>query len=188
MKTKSRKKVAEKKPSGKSPNDRKGRFYPIIYIDIEVSYSKGDKPFIGQICILSDKSKVLYDGYFEDPREITSKDAKTILTLLYSNYAVCCDPTLDIRVIKSDARRCGLRLKTSKLRFIDIQFIEYQIRRFDARRIALDRLARQYRIKPPIKFHDSFSDVSVIKSIFEAQLKTLRIDKEHLHKLDQLKK
>jgi hypothetical protein len=189
MKTKSRKKVGVKPRSGQKPASRKPQFYPLIYIDIEIAYSEGDKPYIGSICILGPKSEILFNQFFGDPREITAEQIKEILKLLHTNFAVCCDPTLDIRVIKSDARRCGVKARTSKFRFIDIQLIEQQIiGKTSNRRIGLDKLAHKYRIKPPVKFHESFSDASVIKSVFDAQLKELSIDKEHLHQLKQIKK
>jgi hypothetical protein len=189
MKTKSRKKVGVKPRSGQKSTSRRPQFYPLIYIDIEVAYSEGDKPYIGSICILGPNSEILVNEFFGDPREIESEQVNKILKLLHTNFAVCCDPTFDVRVIKSDARRCGIKAKPSKFRFIDIQLIEQQIvGKTSNRRIGLDKLAHKYRIKPPVKFHESFSDASVIKSVFEAQLKELSIDKEHLHQLKQIKK
>lgn len=158
-----------------------------MYVDLEVAYSEGNKPYIGQLCLLDDKAQVILSYYFEDPRDITPEQVTELLKCLYANYIVCCDPTEDLKVIKHDARRCGIKLRPSKLRYIDIQLIERQITKAkDKHRIALNKLAAKYKIQPPVKFHDSFSDASVIKGVFESQLKMLDIDKECLHKLESL--
>jgi len=174
------------KPIGKKPK-RKAEQYRLVYVDIETAFSEGDKPYIGQICIIDDAGKVLVQEYFEDPREITPEQATLILDILYSNHAVWCDPSQDLKVIKSDVRRCGKKLKTSKLRIIDVQVVEYQVLgKVPQHRTSLLKLARKYSIKPPVKFHDPFSDAVVTKGIFDAQLKQLNVDKEHLYKLDIL--
>lgn len=185
MKVLLRKPAAVKKQPGKK--QRKSVFYPLIYVDIETSYTEGDKPFIGQICILDSKSNVLLNHFFEDPREITKEQIKEILELLYTHYAVWCDPTEDLHVIRHDARRCGVKLKKSKLKMIDIQLVEHQVTKKNTnRRLSLIKLAHKYNVKPSVKFHDPYSDALAAKEIFEEQLKQLNIDKEHLYKLDQL--
>ena len=158
--------------------------FPLVYADIEISFSEGKKPFIGQICILNDKGDELITKYYEDPRDVETKDMEEILSILYKHFIVCCDPTEDRKVLRHDARRCGIKMKPSQLRYFDVQQIERQITKAkDSHRTALNKLAAKYKIKPPVKFHDSYSDAVVIKGVFEGQLKKLDLTKDNLHKL-----
>lgn len=166
-----------KHPTGHSQK-RKPEKVTLVFADIEVSYSKGDKPFIGDICILDEKEKILFCKHYGDPTEITPKDIKEILDYYYKNVVAVCDPTLDLMVLKHDARRCGIKLKSSKIKFLDIQLIEARIQKKSIkRRISLQKIAKKYNIQPSIKFHDAYSDALVIKNILFAQIKKLQSTK-----------
>ena len=169
MKAKSKKKAEKKKQSGVKS---KG----IIYVDIECSYSSGSKPFIGEICIIDDRCEEVLHYCFEDPREITSDQANEIFSQFTNNYVVFCDPVTDIGVIRKDLRRCGIKYKSSLVSIIDIQQIEKYLTN-SKRQVSLRNLAKKYNIKPPIRFHDPYSDAWVIKHVFEKQLEKLNLNK-----------
>jgi DNA polymerase III epsilon subunit-like protein len=175
------------KLTGKSRKAKNKDEVKYVYCDIEIAFSDGQKPFIGRITILGHRDdKPILSKFFKDPREIRAEDIQAILEILYGNYVVCCDPSTDRSVLKHDSRRCGIKAHITRIRYVDVQDVERcLVKKPTKQRPGLETLARKYRIKPLAKFHDSYSDVLVIRDVFRAQLKELNTDEcTYLQQLD----